>query len=203
MRAHAPAWLGLLAAPLLLIMATPVRAAGYEDAVLAEINQVRAHPQAYARALERQQMRDARYGDDGYGVGQDDPDAVDEAIDFLLRQPPLPPLARDPRLAAAARALVSRQGPRGDTGHGGPGALGRRLQAQGMWAGLSAEGISYGQRSPQDVVRQLVVDSGVPGRGHRRDLFGHAYQAAGVACGSHAQWGAMCAIDYAGAIVRR
>lgn len=203
MRAHAPAWLGLLAVPFLLAAATPVRAAGYEDAVLAEINQVRAHPRTYARELERRQIRDARYGQEGYGVTQEDPDALDEAIDFLMRQPPLPPLARDPRLAAAARVHVARQGPRGDVGHGGAGALGRRLQAQGLWAGLAAEGISYGQRSPQDVVRQLVVDSGVPGRGHRRDLFGRGFQAAGVACGAHAQWGAMCVIDYAGAIVRR
>ena len=29
------------------------------------------------------------------------------------------------------------------------------------------------------------------------------FQAAGVACGRHAQWGSMCVIDFAGAIVRR
>ncbi|HKR88678.1 MAG TPA: CAP domain-containing protein [Phenylobacterium sp.] len=205
MRASAFAWLGLLAAPLLLLAApAAARAASFEDAVLAEINDVRAHPQAYARQLRHEQLHAARYyGEEGYGVTRDDPEAVDDAIAFLMRQSPLRPLARDPRLAAAARVHASRQGRTGGVGHGAPGALGARLRAQGLFAGIEAESISYGQRSPQDVVRQLVVDSGVPGRGHRRDLFGQAFQAAGVACGPHAEWGAMCVIDYAGAIVRR
>lgn len=202
---RAPAWLGLLAVPLLLAAPTPLRAAGFEDAVLAEINQIRADPPAYARELHRQLRRDAGDDDGGRGRGAigDDPDAVEDAIDFLRRQPPLPPLARDSRLAAAARSHVMWQGPRGGVGHGAPGALGRRLQAQGLWAGLEAESISYGQRTPDDVVRQLVVDSGVPNRGHRKDLFGAAYQAAGVACGPHAEYGALCVIDFAGAIMRR
>lgn len=206
MRARTLACLAVLAAHLSLSAPTAARAGGYEDAVLDEINSARANPQAYARKLRRMQVQDASYGDSyGYGGGmaQEDPYAVADAIDFLMRQTPLPPLAVDERLAAAARSHVTRQGVRGEVGHGGPGALGRRLQAQGLWAGLEAESISYGQRTPAEVVRQLVVDSGVPSRGHRKDLFGAAYQAAGVACGGHAEYGAMCVIDYAGAIVRR
>jgi hypothetical protein len=204
MRAHAFAGLALVAGQLILAAPTPAKAAGFDDAVFAEINQIRANPQAYARELRHQQVRDARYtDDDGYGSAPQDPDAVEDAIGFLMRQPALPALSEDPRLAAAARSHVARQGPRGEVGHGAPGALGQRLQAQGLWAGLEAESISYGQRTPADVVRQLVVDSGVPNRGHRKDLFGQAYQAAGVACGRHAEWGSMCVIDFAGAIVRR
>ena len=200
MRARVPVLLGVLA-PLLVSLPTSLHAGEFESAVLAELNHIRAHPQAYARELRRGEVDRARYGEDP-GV-QDDPDAVEEAIDFLLRQPPLPPLARDGRLAAAARTHVLRQGPSGEVGHGPPGALGARLQRQGLWAGLEAESISYGQRTPREVIRQLVVDSGVPDRAHRRDLFGRAYQAAGVACGPHAEWGSMCVIDLAGAIVRR
>ncbi|MDB5446596.1 MAG: SCP-like extracellular [Phenylobacterium sp.] len=201
MRAYASVCLGLFLASA-LFASSPARAGGFEDQVLTEVNQIRAHPQAYARELRHAEVAQARYGD-GYGMAQEDPDAVEDAIDFLMRQPPLPPLQADRRLAAAARAHVAAQGPRGDVGHGGPGALGQRLQSHGLWAGLAAETISYGQRSPRDVVRQLVVDSGVPNRGHRKDLFGHAFQAAGVACGRHAEWGSMCVIDFAGAIVRR
>lgn len=205
MRAYASACLAVLAAPVLLLAAPGAsRAASFEDAVLAEINQVRSNPRAYARELRHEQVRAARYyGEEGYGVTRDDPDAVEDAIDFLMRQPPLPPLSRDSRLAAAARVHAARQGATGGVGHGAPGALGRRLQAQGLYAGIEAESISYGQRRPEDVVHQLVVDSGVPSRGHRKDMFGQAFQAAGVACGPHADWGAMCVIDYAGAIVRR
>jgi uncharacterized protein YkwD len=203
---------------------------------------VRAHPQAYARELQRAQVVRSRYGDETGEVapedpaaaddesmaqadpdavdqaspsdarpggvyqaslGQEDPAAVDDAIDYLMRQRPLPPLARDGRVAAAANEHVARQGPTGAVGHGPPGSMGRRLQSEGVYAGLEAESISYGQRNPRDVVRQLIVDSGVPDRGHRKDLLSSSFQVAGVGCGRHARYGSMCVIDLAGAVVRR
>ena len=208
MRAHALALLAVLATHLTLAAPAPARAGGFEDAVLDEINRARANPQAYARKLRRMQVQDASYGDeDGYGYGggmaQEDPHAVEDAIGFLMRQRPLPPLREDVRLSAAADAHVARQARSGAVGHGAAGGLGRRLQAEGLFAGMQAESISYGQDTPADVVRQLIVDSRVPTRGHRRDMFSAAYTAAGVACGPHARWGAMCVIDYAGAIQRR
>jgi uncharacterized protein YkwD len=162
-----------------------------DDAVLDEMNYARARPAEYARELRRE-LR-----------GSDDPAAVEEAIDFLERQSPLPPLKGDRRVAAAAYQHAASQGPRGDVGHGVAGALGQRLRGQGVWAGLSAENISYGQDDPRDVVRQLIVDSGVPGRGHRRNIYATGYQLAGVACGPHRAYGYMCVIDFAGALAPR
>jgi uncharacterized protein YkwD len=205
MRARTLVCLAALAAHLSLSAPTPARAGGYEDAVLDEINSARANPQAYARKLRRMQVQDASYGDSyGYGGGmaQEDPYAVADAIDFLMRQRPLPPLQTDPRLDRAADAHVARQARSGGEGHGAPGGLGQRFQAQGLFAGMEAESISYGQDRPADVVRQLVIDSRVPSRGHRRDMFSAAWSAAGVGCGPHPRWGAMCVIDYAGAIQR-
>jgi uncharacterized protein YkwD len=181
--------------------ASSAKAATFEDRVLSKINQARAAPRAYAQELRRDEARDERYG---YArAAYVDDDATDEAIDFLMRQRPLPPLRADGRIAAAAAEHVRRQGPRGDVGHGAPGSLGARLHGHGVWAGISGESISYGQATPSEVVRQLVVDSGVPNRGHRMDIFARSYQAAGVACGRHAAWGSMCVIDFAGEIVRR
>lgn len=204
MRAQALAWLGLLVAPLLLLATpTPSRAETFEDALLAEINKLRADPPAYARELRRQQMIGVRYHAEAYGgLQQEEPQAVEEAISVLSGQRPLAPLGGDVRLDRAAQEHVDEQGPEGSVGHGEPGAFGRRIRAQGLWAGLQAEGISYGQFTPADVVRQLVVDSRVPSRGHRHDLLSPAYQVAGVACGPHARWGAMCVIEYAGAVQR-
>ena len=190
-----------LAAVAALLMAPRLALAqGLDDGVLDEVNFARAHPAEFARELER--AADER-GDPRFAY--EDPAAFDEAIDFLLRQAPLPPLKPDHRLAAAAQAYAAAQGPRGDVGHGGPGAesLGRRLQTEGVWAGLAAEDISYGYRTPRDIVRQLVVDSGVANRGHRNNIFGRAFQIAGVACGRHSVWGDMCVIDFAGAVVVR
>jgi uncharacterized protein YkwD len=205
MRLRFSACLGLLVGPVLLLLAapSPLHASTFEDAVLAELNRVRGQPQAYARELYREQVTPSRYDEQPGAVDQDDPDAVEDAIDFLMHQSPLPPLAPDDRLAAAANAHAASQGPTGEVGHGAPGSLGTRIQRQGLYAGIEAESISYGQRTPRGVVRQLIIDSGVPNRAHRRDLLGRSFQAAGVGCGRHAEWGSMCVIDLAGAIVRR
>ncbi|MBO9708600.1 MAG: CAP domain-containing protein [Caulobacter sp.] len=191
----AAASLACCAVPL-LALAEPAsgsmgRSMGLDDAVLDEINFARTRPADYARDLER-----------GMGYGENAAD-VEEAIDFLQRQRPLPPLEADQRIAAAAQAHASAQGRRGDVGHGPAGSLGQRLRQNGVWASLSAENISYGYDDPRDIVRQLIVDSGVPGRGHRKNIFTGAYRSAGVACGPHRSYGAMCVIDFAGAIVQR
>lgn len=173
-------------------------AESFEEEVLAVLNFARTKPQAFARHL-----RDAEI-DQATWTGNE-PGALDEAVDFLMRQPPLPPLRWDERLGASARGHADAQGGTGEVGHVGPrgDTFPQRLQRVGFYAGLTAEGISYGQMSAQDVVRQLIVDSGVRSRGHRRDIFGASYQAAGVGCAEHARYGAMCVIQYAGSIVAR
>src|SRR5262245_41143918 len=121
MRARTFACLAAMAAHLTLIVPAPAFAGGYEDAVLDEMNYARANPQAYARKLRRLQVRDASYGGDdryGGGMGQEDPYAVEDAIAFLMRQRPLPPLRDDARLGRAADAHVARQARSGAVGHG-------------------------------------------------------------------------------------
>jgi len=189
---------------LLSIKPQRAHAEDLEAAVLAEINFARAHPRQYAEALLRDAGPGARPG--GFeGYADWDPRAFDEAIEFLRRQAPLPPLKADARLAEAARDHARAQGGRGEIGHAGPGGetLGRRLQRRGVWAGLMAENISYGFSNPREVVAQLVIDSGVAGRGHRKNIFGQAYQVAGVGCGRHQVYEAMCVIDFAGALMAR
>jgi uncharacterized protein YkwD len=173
---------------------TVVQAADLDAAVLSEINYVRAHPAEYAREL-----REAP----DWVLEREEPGAVGEAIAFLERQAPLRPLKADERLDAAARQHAQVQGPRGEVGHGAAGSLGVRLRANGVFAGLCAENISYGYDDARDVVRQLIIDSRVAGRGHRRNIFTASYSAIGVACGSHRQWGAMCVMDFAGALMER
>jgi hypothetical protein len=168
-------------------------AGNFEDEVMQELNRARADPAGFARDLRRDRAQAPRYGDEAR-----DPRAFSEAIDFLMRQRPLPPLQADNRVAAAAQDLARAQGPTGAVGHGPTGNLGKRMRGQGVWAGMSAETISYGQPTPRDVVAQLVVDFGVPDRGHREVIFDQGFKVAGVGCGKHAAWGAMCVIDFAG-----
>jgi uncharacterized protein YkwD len=176
--------------------------------VLAELNFARTHPAQYAEHLERGERPDdggAAPDDSGWSAGEQDPDARDEAVAFLMRQRPLPPLREDPRLAAAAADHSSEQGRTGDVGHASESGegLSERLHRHGLWAGMDAEDISYGYASPRQVVDQLIIDSGVAGRGHRQNIFDPTLQAAGVGCGRHSGYGAVCVIDFAGAIVER
>jgi uncharacterized protein YkwD len=174
-----------------------------EQQVLAGINQARANPVAYAETLRRYRG----YFDGnvahlpGTEVGlrtQEGVAAVDDAIAFLARQKPLPPLQGSPALAAAARELAADQALTGATGHtGSDGSNSRdRIRRQGG-GGVMAETLSYGANDAAGVVRQLIVDDGVPGRGHRKILFGKKYRLAGVACGSHLHNRSICVIDLA------
>jgi hypothetical protein len=186
-------WLALVAA------SEPPR---LEDAVLAEVNYVRAHPQDYADELRRyREFFDGRVvrlpGDQIGQTMREGVGAVDEAISFLDRQAPLPPLAYGEVLALAAHDLADEQGETGYTGHRSANgeSPGDRVKRRGgdIYVG---ETISYGYDDPGAVVRQLVIDDGVPSRGHRGLIFTADNRYAGVGCGRHPRDGFLCVIDY-------
>lgn len=192
----------LAAAAFALVAATAPPPTTLEAEVLAEINAVRADPQAFAWRLReyRSWFRGNivyRPGDDAGVISREGVDAVDEAIAWLERQAPLPPLARGDLLAIAARDHAAEQGFAGTLGHiSRDGAMpGHRVQRLGgdIYVG---ETISYGYADSFEVVRQLIVDDGVPGRGHRKALFDRSYRFAGVGCGEHARLRHMCVIDF-------
>ncbi|WP_299326341.1 CAP domain-containing protein [Parasphingopyxis sp.] len=173
-----------------------------ESAVLAEMNRARADPAAYAdmlreyrtyfngRIMRRPGDRDGILTNEGVSV-------VDEAIAFLELQAPLPPFAASRLLARAADDHVDEQGPRGALGHASrDGArAGDRAQRRGGGRYV-AEAISYGPSEGAEVVRQLIVDDGVPDRGHRHLIFTDEFRYAGVGCGDHARFEHMCAISF-------
>jgi uncharacterized protein YkwD len=185
----------------LLLLSAPFASAherSLDDGVLHELNFARTQPQAYARALQQAARQSRASG------AYDDPAAYEEAVDFLMRQRALPPLGSDHALEGAASAHTDYQGSRGGFGHGSGGeSLGERLRRHGAFSMMMAEDISYGYASPREVVLQLIVDSGVPSRGHRANIFNPLFREAGVACGPHRVYGAMCVVDFAGTMMRR
>ena len=156
---------------------------GLEPALLAEINWVRAHPGAYADRL-----RDAP-----------ETRATDEAIDFLQRREPAQPLQFNAGLAMSAARHAADQGEHGSFTHTGSdgSSAGERMHRAGVWAGMLAEEMSAGESDAADVVRQLIIDEDVPGRGHRNDLMDPFLKLAGVGCASHPVYGVVCVIDLA------
>lgn len=183
----------------------PPSAPDLSRAVLDELNVARTRPHDYARTLRAYRARFDGYlcrDPDGYGPGRmthEGTAAVDEAIAWMDRQRPLPPLSDRSGLARAAADHAADQGDTGGFGHrGSDGAtLGVRLTRAGVVATMSAEVVSYGEDTAEGVVRQLIVDDGLRSRSHRADVLDPRLTTAGVGCGPHRTWGAMCVVDLA------
>ena len=72
-----------------------------------------------------------------------------------------------------------------------------RLNRYGRWNGRLGENISYGWSDAREIVMQLIVDDGTPGRDHRKTLLDPGFRKVGVACGRHAKYRAMCVLTFA------
>ena len=190
-----------LAAGLLLTVGATAAVAAqsrFEEGVFVELNRFRSDPAAYAEYL-----RDYRPRFEGKLLISDDDSeidimthegvaAVDEAIRDLRREKPLAELEWSDPLAHAAADHVTVQSRSGAVGHytrgSGPG---ERMKARGGGPYVN-EVITYGHHTPAGVVDQLLIDDGVPGRGHRYSLLRPTHRYAGVACGRHPVHRTMC-----------
>jgi len=172
----------------------------FETTVLAELNRFRDDPDAYADELRSYRPRFegklliAEEGSEIDIMTNEGVAAVDEAIRDLRGQKPLPRLIYSDVLARAAADHVAVQSRSGAVGHYTNGrGPGERVIARGGGRYIS-EVITYGHHSPTGVIDQLLIDDGVPGRGHRHGLLAVDRRYAGVACGSHPVHRTMCVI---------
>ena len=175
----------------------------------AETNAVRRDPSGYAEHLERMLPRFdhkvlQRPGR-SYLRTEEGAAAVREAITSLKARRPVAPLRWSTGLAAAAADHVRDQGPIGGLEHRGTDNSdpARRASRYGRWIQGVAENIAYGENPARAVVIQLLVDDGVPDRGHRDNILDPDWGAAGVACGPHRRYQQICVIDYAAKYVER
>lgn len=170
--------------------------------MVAELNAARTDPAGYARKARavRALFRGDRLERPGEipMLTREGTAAVDEAIAFLEAQAPLPavrPSAALERAAAEHAADQSRTGAVAHTGSDGSGAS-DRMRRHGRWS-ATGEAIAYGPDRAGDVILQLIIDDGVPDRGHRRILFNPNYTVVGAACAPHPVWRTVCVLDFA------
>lgn len=189
---------------LLVLLLSPAARAmtAFEMGVVAEMNLLRTQPQTYLGFLreERAYYNGLLYRKPGGRLLQmkEGLPALEEAIAALEQQPAVGPLEPSPGLALGCMDHVLDQGRTGAIGHpGSDGSLApARAQRYGVANGVG-ENIAYGLETPRDVVIQLVVDDGVPDRGHRVNCFRPGFLFIGVAYGAHPRLRTECVINMA------
>lgn len=183
--------------------------AGYlnkmEQEVIHELNKVRSNPKRYAEEY----MEELRSAFDGKLLKlegqipirtQEGIFPLEECIKILKNTPPRPILQPAIGLTKAAGELVRDQQLNGRVGHvSSKGANPqKRIEKYGQWDICASEDISYGNFDARHIVISLLIDDGVPNRGHRENILNPCSRFAGVAKGSHPTYKSMCVIDYAG-----
>jgi uncharacterized protein YkwD len=171
--------------------------------IVTELNLARANPAAYTAKLE---ARRAYYRGKVFHAPNQIPiqtnegvAAVDETICALRATPARPSVAESRGLRDAALEHVRDIGPKGaisheGTDHSSPFDRVRRRDPQAMTV---AEVMSFGSTTAESVLVDLLIDDGVPDRGHRRILLDPKYRFAGSACGPHKTYRVVCVIDLA------
>ncbi|MEY2555020.1 MAG: hypothetical protein QOF93_164 [Verrucomicrobiota bacterium] len=164
------------------------------SAVLRELNLARENPGLYATFVaESRPFHMIEHGR-----------AVDEAVRFLKKARPLPPLALSTGMSRAAADHCAEQ-VEGQLGHDGADRSnpGDRISRYGTWSATWGENISYGQKTARGIVLTLIIDDGVRSRGHRKNIFNPKFNYAGAAFGLHARYRTVCSIDFAGGYAER
>ena len=171
--------------------------------VVAEINRCRTNPAEYAETALREFL--ACYTNEftyrsPHGVirTKEGRQLVEATIEELREAEPVPPLTPDSELTDAARFHCNDQGPDGLIGHdSSDGAnsferVRRFAPKHHMWC----ENLAYGLCVAEAIVASLVVDDGVPSRGHRKNIMRKELRHIGVAIGGHSKYAFMCTIDF-------
>ncbi len=176
-----------------------------EKEIILEINKLRSNPARYAEEYisplaKHYDRRILYYPGDQPLITREGVSALNECVRVLKKQEPLPLLHPSYGLTIAARDHVTDQSKTGRTGHSGSDKsnMRDRIERYGTWQVRIAENIAYGASTARQIVIYLLIDDGVPDRGHRKNFLNPDFKAVGVATGSHPKYGYMSVMDLAG-----
>lgn len=171
--------------------------------VIIELNKCRTNPSRYADEalvpfLNKISDDNLYVNSEGLNIKlEEGRSAVQEAITALKSQSPRPMLLPKQYLCLAASDHVNDQGPNNYVGHGGsdgssPMSRVRRHNPKCRGVG---ENIDYGNNTGSEIIVSLIVDDGVPNRGHRENIF-RDYKYVGTGFGAHKAYRYMCVMDF-------
>lgn len=162
-----------------------VSLSGPEGAVVGLLNEARTEPQGFAERYLKPRSRESREAAECYRE--------------MARMRPREPLRVSEALVRAARDHAKQMGARGAVGHAGVdgSTLRTRIERHGQWSGSIAENIHYGSDEPLRIVLDLLIDEGVAGRGHRKNILDPAARWVGVGLARHRGYRFNCVMDFA------
>jgi uncharacterized protein YkwD len=177
-----------------------------EKDVVLEMNKVRTNPKKYAELYIKPRLK--YYNGKNYSVPgqitiitQEGAAAVNNCITALGRANAVSVLIPEKGLSLAAKDHVTDQSRTGQTGHNGSdrSTPETRMKRYGTFGGswTLGENLDYGAITGRDIVCDLLIDDGVPNRGHRTNIMNRAFTQTGVSTGTHTQYRTSCAITYA------
>jgi uncharacterized protein YkwD len=180
-----------------------------ERSVVDEINLARSAPKDYASFLEQYKKyyhgKLIKLPDETSLLTKEGVSALVEAVQFLRSVKPVPLLSPSKGMSLAAKDHVKDLGSSGASQHGGSDKSQPwdRLNRYGTWQKMIGEIISFGHEGARDIAMSLIIDDGVPQRGHRKNIFNADFRFIGVACGEHPDYRTVCAITLAGGYIER
>lgn len=164
--------------------------------LLEELNTLRTNPAAYLYRLE-QLEKSVRQGDFTVGTtyrymmgAKEGVGPIEEAITHLraVVNAPLKPVAPVYALAVAAQDYTGEAD--GASRFGDPNAKGQAVWQVVEWKGnaQSKSMNSFATDNAVEIILQLLIDEGVPGRGHRKLLLDSSFTMVGVATETGKSW---------------
>jgi len=175
-----------------------------ENALVYEINMARTAPKDYASLLEQYRKyydkKILRLPGETPILTKEGVRVVVEAIRFLHSMKSIYPLTPSKGMSSGAKDHARDQGSSGSSQHKGSDGSqpSDRVNRYGTWEKSIGENIYYGGNQARDIVMGLIIDDGVPSRGHRKNIINADFRVIGVACGPHPSYRTVCVITFAG-----
>jgi len=173
------------------------------DDYLKELNLMRSNPSAYADLIEAtlRYYNGNLYSQPGRTPIQTNEGrvAAEEAINALRATPNRQIFILSQELSNAAQDHANDQSKTGQLGHVGSNGstFVERIEKYTNWRGIIAENIMYGPHSPREILFGLLIDDGVPDRGHRVTLLNPRYTNIGIGIATHPVYRYVCVHKYA------
>jgi uncharacterized protein YkwD len=168
--------------------------------VLIELNKVRTNPGLYAELYVIPILSHFKGNIDTTSNVETNEGvkAIKECILALKKTDKMGILHPDESLARVAKRHTSAQSKTDQTGHTSPDGETFEERLRNVKFMRTGECLSYGDETARSVVTSLLIDDGVPTRGHRKIILTPGFSSAGISSGKHKEYKDMCTIDFGG-----